>query len=83
MAMESAAALASKLMLTDAAYVTGAFKAYEQVQKKRVYAAQQSSRNLARIMFCDGEMKANMRDKLIRFYTVKMLVKGIQQLMEP
>lgn len=66
MAMESAAVLAD--LLTDASpeQVVAAYTAYEGAQRGRVEKAQDSSRQLARLMFRSGRLLTRVRDVATR-----------------
>jgi len=82
MAMDSAAALADELSRADAAHMGYALKLYERRQKPRVELAQANSRWLAKVMFVNNTALVRLRDQLVRFYTMKMLLNDISRVME-
>lgn len=82
MAMDSAAALADELSRTDAAGIGRVLTLYEKRQRHRVEAAQENSRDLARMMFVNRPFLAGLRNALMPFYTLKMLLKNIEKVME-
>ena len=82
MATDSAAALADELSWADAAHMGYALRLYERRQRRRVALAQANSRWLAKMMFVDNPPVAWVRDQLIRFYSMKMLIKDISRIME-
>ncbi|MDW5318184.1 NAD(P)/FAD-dependent oxidoreductase [Rhizobium sp. PL01] len=82
MAMDSAAALADELSRADATHMTYALRLYERRQRRRVELAQTNSRWLAKVMFVDNPVLAWLRDRVIRFYTIKMMIKDISRVME-
>lgn len=81
-AMDSAAALADELSRADAAHMAYALRLYERRQRRRVELTQANSRWLAKMMFVDNAPVAWVRDQLIRFYSMKMLIKDISRVME-
>lgn len=84
MAMESAAALNDELSRTSSRYVTNALDTYVKRHRKRVLAAQEESRKLARMMFVESTPLAWGRNQLMKFYTLEMLLKNItRQMSEP
>jgi FAD-dependent urate hydroxylase len=80
MAMESAAALNDELSRTDARRVEQALDLYEKRHRKRVEAAQESSRQIGRMMFVNSPLLAWGRDRLLNFYTIEELVRAIAKL---
>jgi 2-polyprenyl-6-methoxyphenol hydroxylase-like FAD-dependent oxidoreductase len=82
MAMESAAALNDELSRTNAAFVEQALDLYEKRHRKRVEAAQDSSRQLGQMMFIDSLPLAWGRDQLVKFYSIEMLIKSIGTMMD-
>jgi 2-polyprenyl-6-methoxyphenol hydroxylase-like FAD-dependent oxidoreductase len=82
MAMHSAAALSDELSRTDAAHVTHALKLYVRRQRPAVDAAQRNSRQLARLMMLNSRPTAWLRDRVLRFYSLKQLLKEIRGVME-
>jgi len=81
-AMDSAAALADELSRTDAGHVSHALALHEKRQRHRVEAAQQNSRDLARMMFLKSPLLVQMRNVAMHFYTFKMLLKSIEKVMD-
>lgn len=82
MAMESAAALNDELSRTSATYVEQALDLYEQRHRQRVEMARTNSRQLGQMMFVASPALTWLRDQLLPFYTLKMLVRDIAKLME-
>jgi 2-polyprenyl-6-methoxyphenol hydroxylase-like FAD-dependent oxidoreductase len=82
MAMESAAALDDELSRTDAGHVEQALDLYEKRHRRRVEKAQTSSRQLGKWMFVRSRPVAWARNRLLRFYSVEQLVKGIARVAE-
>lgn len=82
MAMESAAALNDELSRTNAAFVKQALTLYEKRHRQRVELAQDSSRQLGRMMFVKSSPLACLRNQLLRFYSLERLVSSIANLME-
>jgi 2-polyprenyl-6-methoxyphenol hydroxylase-like FAD-dependent oxidoreductase len=82
MAMDSAAALADELSRADASHMDYALRLYERRQRRRVELAQVNSRWLAKVMFVDNAAVAWIRDRIIRLYTMKMLISDISRVME-
>ncbi len=81
-AMDSAAALADELSRADAPHMGHALELYEKRQRHRVELAQQNSRNLARLMFVSSPRVAWARDQMMRFYTLRRLIKDISKVMD-
>ncbi len=77
MAMESAAALNDELSRTDAQFVEKALDLFEKRHRRRVEAAQDNSRGLARLIFIENVPLAWTRDQAMKFFTVEMLIKDI------
>ncbi|MCA9908486.1 MAG: FAD-dependent monooxygenase [Anaerolineae bacterium] len=80
MAMESAAALSDELSRTDAKRVEQALDLYEKRHRKRVESAQESSRQLGKMMFIKSSPLAWERNQLLKFYTVEELVRSIAKI---
>ncbi len=77
MAMESAAALNDELSRTDAHFVEQALMLFEKRHRRRVEAAQDNSRGLAKLIFIENLPLAWTRDQAMKFFTVEMLIKDI------
>ncbi|MGH2445138.1 MAG: FAD-dependent oxidoreductase [Candidatus Limnocylindria bacterium] len=82
MAMESAWVLAERLRGLPAAEVPTALTAYQRAQRPRVEAAQDNSRQLARLMFRRNAILARLRDIAARFITLDMALGPIRRLLE-
>ena len=82
MAMLSAAALADELTRVDAAHVDYALRLFERRDRKRVEAAQNNSRRLARLIMVDSVPMAWGRDQLMKFYSLDRALKEVVELME-
>lgn len=82
MAIESAAALANCLRDCTPEAVASALRRHEAIAKPRVEAAQQNSRQLARLMFNTGRTAAAFRDAATRFVPLSAALKPIRKLME-
>jgi salicylate hydroxylase len=82
MAMESATVLAQQLVAADRATVAEALQTYERVQRPRVEAAQDNSRQLARLVFRRSSILAAMRDAVARFVSLRTALRPIQRLLE-
>ncbi|MEZ4517013.1 MAG: NAD(P)/FAD-dependent oxidoreductase [Chloroflexota bacterium] len=80
MAMESAAALNDELSRTGTERVEQALDLYEKRHRKRVESAQESSRQLGKMMFVNSPLLAWGRDQLLNFYTLEELVRSIAKL---
>ena len=81
-AMESAAVLADELMRVENPTIDRAIKLYELRHRKRVEAAQQESRNLAKVMLVNSSPLAWARDELMKHYSVEKFVAGIMKSLE-
>jgi 2-polyprenyl-6-methoxyphenol hydroxylase-like FAD-dependent oxidoreductase len=82
MAMESAAVLADELSRADAEHLTYPLAFYETRRKRRVEAAQDDSRHLARMMFIENMPLAWGRDQALKFYSIEQLVAQIAKIFE-
>jgi 2-polyprenyl-6-methoxyphenol hydroxylase-like FAD-dependent oxidoreductase len=82
MALESAGALANCLKACEPEGVASALRRFERIEKPRVEAAQQNSRQLARLMFNTGKTVAAVRDTATRFVPLSAALKPIRKLME-
>jgi salicylate hydroxylase len=82
MAMESAWVLAERLRGLSSAELPQALASYEAAQRPRVEAAQDNSRQLARVMFQRGLIVARIRDLVARFVTLDVALGPIKQLLE-
>jgi 2-polyprenyl-6-methoxyphenol hydroxylase-like FAD-dependent oxidoreductase len=82
MAIESAAVLASHLKDCTPGRVASALSRYEDEEKPRVEAAQQNSRQLARLMFNTGKTAAVLRDTAARFVPLGAALKPIRRLLD-
>jgi 2-polyprenyl-6-methoxyphenol hydroxylase-like FAD-dependent oxidoreductase len=82
MAMESAAVLADELSRADAAHLEHPLGFYEARRRKRVEAAQNDSRHMARMMFIESVPLAWGRDQALKFYSLEQLVKQIAKIFE-
>ena len=82
MAMESAGVLASRLAGVDAAGVAAALAGYERAQRPRVEAAQDNSRQLAKLMFHRSRLLAAGRDVLARCIPLETALRPIRRLLE-
>jgi FAD-dependent urate hydroxylase len=82
MAMESAAVLADELSRTDVAHLDHSLAFYETRRRKRVEAAQNDSRHMARMMFIETVPLAWGRDQALKFYSLDQLVKQIAKIFE-
>jgi 2-polyprenyl-6-methoxyphenol hydroxylase-like FAD-dependent oxidoreductase len=81
MAMESAWALARMLRHAHPGAISGLLQAYEAAQRPRVEAAQDTSRQLARLMFHRSRLLASVRDVAFRMVSVQVALKPIQRLL--
>lgn len=81
MAIESAWVLARILRHADQSHVAALLAAFEKAQRPRVEAAQDTSRQLAGIMFRQSRLLAVLRDVAMRLVSVEMTVKPIQRLL--
>jgi 2-polyprenyl-6-methoxyphenol hydroxylase-like FAD-dependent oxidoreductase len=82
MAMESAAALADELSRTGPERVEQALDLYEKRHRKRVERAQQSSRQLGRMMVLESPWLTWGRNQILHFYSVERLVKDVADIMD-
>ena len=82
MAMESAAVLADELSRGDPAHLDHPLAFYEARRRKRVEAAQNDSRHMARMMFIESVPLAWGRDQALKFYSLEELVKQIAQIFD-
>lgn len=82
MAMESAWMLARILRHGDRDTVVALLQAYETAQRPRVEAAQDTSRQLARLMLRKGRLLATLRDLAMRVVSVKSALKPIVKLLD-
>ncbi|MCC3764922.1 FAD-dependent monooxygenase [Glycomyces sp. TRM65418] len=82
MAIESAAALARRLRDCTPDRVASVLHAHERSQRPRVEAAQQNSRQLARLMFNTGRAATVLRDTAARFVPLSAAIKPIRRLLE-
>ncbi|MHC9293591.1 FAD-dependent oxidoreductase [Mycobacterium sp. LTG2003] len=80
MAMESAWVLCRMLNSTDGRRLTDVLGAYESTQRPRVEAAQDNSRQLARLMFRRSRGLAVLREVAMRIVSVDIALKPIQRL---
>lgn len=83
MAMDAAAALNDELTRTDSAHVPYALRLFEARQRPRTAAAQKNSRQLARLMMVNSRPTAWLRDRAMRFYSLRAVLRDISALMEP
>jgi 2-polyprenyl-6-methoxyphenol hydroxylase-like FAD-dependent oxidoreductase len=81
MAMESAHVLAAHVLGTPPERIPGALRDYERVQRPRVTAAQDNSRQLARLMFRRGAMLAAVRDTAARYVSLDVALRPITRLL--
>jgi 2-polyprenyl-6-methoxyphenol hydroxylase-like FAD-dependent oxidoreductase len=82
MAMESAAVLADELSRADTQHLRTSLGFYETRRRKRVEAAQNDSRHMARMMFIETVPLAWGRDQALKFYSLDQLVKQIAKIFE-
>ena len=82
MAMESAAVLADELSRADVEHLDYPLGFYETRRRKRVEAAQNDSRHMARMMFIETVPLAWGRDQALKFYSLDQLVKQIAKIFE-
>jgi 2-polyprenyl-6-methoxyphenol hydroxylase-like FAD-dependent oxidoreductase len=82
MAIEAAGVLAEHLKDCARGQVASALKEYERVEKPRVEAAQQNSRQLARLMFNTGKTATVLRDAATRFVPLGAALRPIRRLLE-
>lgn len=81
MAMESAWVLARMLRYAKPGNVALLLRSYEQSQRPRVEAAQNTSRSLAGLMFRRSKTLAVLRDLAMRVISIQMALKPIQRLL--
>ncbi|MDO3639652.1 FAD-dependent oxidoreductase [Mycolicibacterium arseniciresistens] len=81
MAMESAWLLSALLQRADRSTPAGALAAYEATQRPRVLAAQDNSRQLARLMFNRSRGLAVLREAATRMVSVRMALRPIRRLL--
>ncbi len=82
MAMESAAVLADELARADAKQLRYPLAFYETRRRKRVEAAQDDSRHMARMMFIESVPLAWGRDQALKFYSLEQLAKQIAKIFD-
>lgn len=82
MAMESAAVLADELSRAGAAEIPLALANYERRRRKRVEAAQDDSRKLARWMFASRGPMSWLRNRAVRFMSLESLAKNIVKMLD-
>ncbi|MGD8280273.1 MAG: NAD(P)/FAD-dependent oxidoreductase [Gemmatimonadota bacterium] len=82
MAMEGAAVLADELSRCDARWVEHSLDLYEERHRSRAESAQQSSRDLGRLMFVESSPLAWGRDQLVKHYSLERLVQSIATMMD-
>lgn len=82
MAIESATVLAKRLASADRKTVAEALQGYERAQRPRVEAAQDNSRQLAKLMFRRSRVLAAARDIAARFISLKVVLRPIQRLLD-
>ena len=73
MAIESAAVLAEELCRTDSKYFSHAFKQFEARRRSRVGKVQDQSRIMGKLIYADSDILSSLRDKLMKFYSSKLL----------
>jgi 2-polyprenyl-6-methoxyphenol hydroxylase-like FAD-dependent oxidoreductase len=84
MALESAAVLADELSRTDATYLPNALELYERRRRRRVEAAQNQSRRLARVMFMRNDRLAALRNRALAHARIEQMVGPlIRELRQP
>jgi salicylate hydroxylase len=72
MALESAAVLAANLSNATSKEIADRLREYERLQRPRVIAAHENSRQLAKLMFRQGRIVCTARDIAMRFATMNM-----------
>lgn len=82
MAMESADVLAETLLAASREEVPSALQAYERCQRPRVEAAQDNSRQLARMMFHRSRALAAVRDVAARCISLRTALRPIRRLLD-
>lgn len=81
MAIESAGVLAARLTATTPHTVPQTLADYQRTQRRRVEAAQQASRRLARLMFRDGRVSTRVRDRIAGIVGVRTALAPILRLL--
>lgn len=79
MAMESAAALNDELARTNAALAPRALELFAKRRRRRVERIQAESRRLFSMMATASPLRARLRDRLMRFYSLERLTKEISR----
>jgi len=82
MAMESASMLAPRLLEAGPDTVAEALLAYERAQRPRVKAAQDNSRQLAKLMFRRSRALAVIRDLAVRLVPLSTVLQPIRKLLD-
>lgn len=82
MAMESATVLAHSLRNASRDGVAEALRAYERAQRPRVEAAQDNSRQLAKLMFRQSSVLAVLRDLAVRLLPLGTAIRPIRKLLD-
>jgi 2-polyprenyl-6-methoxyphenol hydroxylase-like FAD-dependent oxidoreductase len=82
MAMESAAVLADELSRAGAAEIPLALANYEKRRRRRVEAAQDDSRKLARRMFASRGPMSWLRNRAVGFMSLDSLAKNIVKMLD-
>jgi 2-polyprenyl-6-methoxyphenol hydroxylase-like FAD-dependent oxidoreductase len=82
MAMESASVLAPHLLDAGPENVAEALLAYERTQRPRVEAAQDNSRQLAKLMFRRSHALAVIRDLAVRLVPLSTVLQPIRKLLD-
>jgi salicylate hydroxylase len=82
MAMESATVLAHHLRDVSRDGVAEALRAYERAQRPRVEAAQDNSRQLAKLMFRQSSFLAVIRDLAVRLLPLGTAIRPIRKLLD-
>lgn len=82
MAMESAAALADELSRAGAAEIPLALANYQKRRRKRVEAAQDDSRKLARWMFASRGPMSWLRNRAVRFVSLESFTRNIVKMLD-
>lgn len=82
MAMESAGQLAKRIATTDRQGIIAMLQDYERAERPRVEAAQDNSRQLARLVFRRNEAVSVVRDVAARFIPLNVALGPIRKLHE-
>jgi 2-polyprenyl-6-methoxyphenol hydroxylase-like FAD-dependent oxidoreductase len=82
MAMESAWALGRRLGTAAPERALDVLRDYEQAQRPRVEAAQDNSRQLARLVLHRSEALAALRDTATRFVSIERALRSIRTLLK-